>query len=345
MRLNPKIRCETYPNHLISTTSVGILKQYDLVLDCTDNPASRYLISDTAVLTGKPLVTASALRTEGQLMVLNSLPRKSEGLGGGPCYRCIFPNPPPAETVITCGEGGILGPVVGVMGVLMALESIKILAGSDKPRIETTVNIKPKESDTAASMLLYSAYSNPPFRNIRLRGRRKGCVACSVDAKITKDSLAEPGSAYYETFCGRKNAVNLLSHGERIDAKEARNAHHSSDSPLILDVRDATQFGICHLENSINIPYTLIESASSDDNRKESMDEYHKNELRTLESLRIQAPDKALHVICRYGNDSQLAVRRLKELGLDNDGKRWIGDIRGGLHAWKQEVDPSWPEY
>ncbi|MCJ1238534.1 Urmylation protein [Varicellaria rhodocarpa] len=318
----------------MSITSVDVFERYDLILDCTDNPASRYLVSDTAVLTGKPLVTASALRTEGQLMVLNSPPNDLKGSDGGPCYRCVFPNPPPADTVIACGEGGILGPVVGVMGVLMALEAIKLLASPGKPKMRTT-----------ASMLLYSAYSSPSFRNVRLRGRRKGCMACSVDAKITRDTLATSGSIYYDTFCGTKSPVDLLSHTERITAKDAQTAQHNDSSPLILDVRDATQFGICHLENSINIPYALIESVSYDENRKASTDEHHEAELDILENLRARARDRPLHVICRYGNDSQLAVRRLKQLGFDNGGKRCIGDIKGGLHSWRQEVDPSWPEY
>ena len=347
MRLNPKIRCKTYPDHLVATTSVGIFQQYDLVLDCTDNPASRYLISDTAVLTEKPLVTASALRTEGQLMILNDPPRKPKDLANGPCYRCVFPNPPPADTVIACGEGGILGPVVGVMGVLMALEAIKLLANQNELPVETAIGTDRKRNERAASMLLYSAYNNPPFRNVRLRGRRKGCVACSTDAKITKETLAASGSQFYETFCGTKNVVNLLSHAERISPEAAHHAHLSGTRPLILDVRDATQFGICHLESSINIPFTLIESASgsSDEVANDPTDEHQRGELRALESLRTQAQDSPLHIVCRYGNDSQLAVRKLKELGFDNGGSRWIGDIKGGLHAWKQEVDPSWPEY
>ena len=343
--MNPNVQCATHPHHLTSIASVDVFESYDLILDCTDNPASRYLISDTAVLTGKPLVTASALRTEGQLMVLNSPPSNLKGSDGGPCYRCVFPSPPPADTVIACGEGGILGPVVGVMGVLMALEAIKLLASSGELRTGTTAADNRNGSGSAASMLLYSAYSNPPFRNVRLRGRRKGCVACSVDAKITRDTLTTSGSAYYDTFCGIKNPVELLSRTERITAKDAQTAQHNDSSPLILDVRDATQFGICHLENSINIPYALIESASYYEDSKTFTDERHETDFDMLETLRTQARDRPLHVICRYGNDSQLAVRRLKQLGFDNGGKRWIGDIKGGLHSWRQEVDPSWPEY
>jgi molybdopterin/thiamine biosynthesis adenylyltransferase len=85
-----------------SHNAIEILKNYDIIVDCTDAPSTRYLISDAAVVLSKPLVSGSALGTEGQIAVY--------GYNGGPCYRCIFPNPPPAESVLTCGEGGILGP-------------------------------------------------------------------------------------------------------------------------------------------------------------------------------------------------------------------------------------------
>ena len=92
------------------------------MLDCTDHPTSRYLVSDACVLLRRPLVSASAFQTSGQLVALNSPP------GRGPCYRCVFPRPPPPESVVGCGEGGIVGPVVGVMGVLQALEAIRIIS-------------------------------------------------------------------------------------------------------------------------------------------------------------------------------------------------------------------------
>ena len=114
------------------------VRNYDLVLDCTDNPATRYLISDTCVLLGKPLVSASALRIDGQLMVLNNPPLPAGDPKGGPCYRCIFPKPPPPESVVSCGDGGILGPVVGVMGVLQALEAIRVESIMKMALLETS---------------------------------------------------------------------------------------------------------------------------------------------------------------------------------------------------------------
>ncbi|KAJ1473121.1 hypothetical protein T484DRAFT_1837644 [Baffinella frigidus] len=148
---------------------------YDVVVDCSDNVATRYLVSDACVLAGKPLVSGSALRLEGQLTVYN--------YEGGPCYRCVFPEPPPPESVTDCSDGGVVGPVVGVIGSLQAMEVIKVAMR------------KPKEEVMSGRLLLYDAScwrlllydascwrlllydaSCCTFRNIRLRARRPDCA-------------------------------------------------------------------------------------------------------------------------------------------------------------------------
>ena len=195
-RINPLPRYVAHGDNLTPECALQILEKYDVVLDCTDNPATRYLISDACVLLGKPLVSASALRTDGQLSVLNypsappgsttvavkastinENPPPTELPAGGPCYRCIWPTPPPPTAVQTCGEGGILGPVVGVMGVLQALETIKILSSP------------PPTTPAPASMLLFTAHPVLSFRSIRLRTRRANCAACSAMATVNRDSL------------------------------------------------------------------------------------------------------------------------------------------------------------
>ena len=318
------------------------MESYDLILDCTDHPKSRYLISDAAVLSGKPLISGSALKTEGQLMILNNPPTDAEGHAGGHCYRCIFPKPPPPESVVSCGEGGILGPVVGVIGVLMALEAIKIITSkASTPRPHEKMPTK----DESASMLLFSAYSTPQFRQVRLRGKRQKCKACSASRTITKDLLAS-GSLDYEQLCGTMPPVNILERKERIDVKMLKQLLLLRDKPyILLDVRDETQFGICNLEGSINIPYTTIESMPEPKSNAlpTGMVSDTANSLST--ELDHMPPDASIYTICRFGNDSQLTVRKLKALGLDRDGKRWIGDVRGGFKAWKEHVDPQWPEY
>ena len=320
------------------------MKDYDLVLDCTDHPASRYLISDAAVLSGKPLISGSALRTEGQLMVLNNPPNASDQQAGGPCYRCIFPKPPPIESVVSCGDGGILGPVVGVIGILMALEAIKLIASGD---MDSDKSVTP-------SMLLFSAYSTPPFRQVRLRGKRPRCTGCSTDRAITKDIL-DSGSIDYDVMCGIMFPLEILNEGERIDIQELKNTLDASNKPyVLLDVRDETQFGICNLEGSVNVPLSFIEAMTEPHGMTKS---YHTAEphgtvpdsetiinrfAANLDPLPFDAP---IYTICRLGNDSQLVVRKLKSLGYDNNGQRWVGDIKGGYRAWKQQIDPEWPEY
>jgi adenylyltransferase/sulfurtransferase len=206
-RLNPNVTLVPHIGRLSPETAISTFKDYDVVLDCTDTPASRYLISDTCVLLGKTLVSASALRIDGQLMVLNNPPLPPGDTSGGPCYRCVFPKPPPPESVVSCGDGGILGPVVGVMGVLQALEAIKVL----------TLRSAAAPADPP-SLLLFSAYSNPMFRSIRLRTRKAKCAACSAHATVTPEAL-QSGSLDYVQFCGSAPDGSPVTRGTHLRAK------------------------------------------------------------------------------------------------------------------------------
>ena len=160
------------------------MSRYDVVLDCTDNAPTRYLLSDTAVRLGKPLVSGAAQRLEGQLCVYN-LDLKDQNSPGvrGPCYRCIFSKPPSPEMTSSCEETGILGAVTGVIGSLQAVEAIKIITGTH---------------DGRPSLLIYSAISYPPFRSIKLRSRNKKCAACGDDGEKQGDI----SSLDYVAFCG-----------------------------------------------------------------------------------------------------------------------------------------------
>ena len=261
-------------------------------------------------------------------MVLNNPPGRQAGADGGPCYRCIFPKPPLAESVLSCGEGGILGPVVGVMGILMAVEAIKMIVAGLDPSLQDNIQNNNAPTKGPPSLLLYSAFTNPQFRSIRLRGRRPQCVACSEKATITWRSLTS-GSLDYNKFCGIANPINILTDNERITAREYQSIlQNNSKRHLLLDVRDKVQFNICHLGGSINIPILDLESNSSD--------------TPFLDEELLTTP---IYVVCRLGNDSQRAVQKLKSRGCDHDGQRYIADITGGFRAWKQEVDSNWPEY
>lgn len=284
------------------------------------------MISDAAVIAGKPLVSASALRTEGQLLILNNPPSTNGATDGGFCYRCVFPKAPPAASVKSCGEGGILGPVVGAMGVLMAVETIKIIAvdpGTHNPII------------TTPTLLLYSAYSHPPFRSIRLRGKRLDCPSCSASSTITRESL-KSGSLDYEFFCGLVSSSDILSSEERLSAKEYKETIKDTGTVhTLIDVREKPQYDICHLGNSINIPFSEIISSYSGG----GLPRENSAVQQLIEDMRIPRP---IYFICRHGNDSQLAVRKLKNTPGYEGGVR---DIKGGLTAWSKEVDLGFPEY
>ena len=341
LSLNSRLRYNVHRHHLTPSDAVQTIEKYDIILDCTDRPSSRYLISDAAVLAGKTLVTASALRTEGQLMVLNNPPSKQPREGGF-CYRCVFPKPPPAENVTTCGDGGILGPVVGVMGVLMATETLRLLLPPNPPLTPSEAGHQDQVSVSQPSLLLYSAYSTPPFRTVRLRGKRKGCISCSPSsATITRDTLAS-GSLDYMTFCGLSSPQSdILGDEERISPSEYNNLRTKQTKPrhILIDVREKTQFDLCHLENSLNLPFSDL---SRDPGASFRWLDDH------VESEAGSGNNVSMYFVCRFGNDSQLAVRKIKELRDEKKEKGkygYLGDIRGGLRSWREDVDPGFPEY
>ncbi|KAI0404810.1 adenylyltransferase [Xylaria palmicola] len=329
--LNPEVTYAAHREHLTPQNAADVVGAYDVVLDCTDHPTSRYLISDICVLLGKPLVSASALRTDGQLIVLNHPPAAPGSTDGGPCYRCVFPRPPPADSVVSCGEGGILGPVVGVMGVLQALEAIKLIAAGIGGGGSTGATERP-----APSLLLFSAGSSTPFRSIRMRSRRSNCFACSASSTLTLAEL-KSGSLDYVQFCGVNAPINILQPDERISA-----AHYSSilargaeEKGLLLDVREKEHFDIAAIPGAINVPFSTFQAKSRPASNGDAPD------LNWLpEDVVSDAP---IYVVCRVGNDSQLVTKKLKDMGLDRHGERFIGDINGGMRAWKFEVDQTLP--
>ncbi|KAK8056236.1 adenylyltransferase and sulfurtransferase UBA4 [Apiospora rasikravindrae] len=321
--LNPRVNCVRHVTPLTPENAAEIVSKYDVVLDCTDHPTSRYLISDACVLLQKPLVSASALRTDGQLIVLNNPPAPQGSQDGGPCYRCVFPKPPPPDGVLSCGEGGILGPVVGVMGVLQALEAIKLVAAGPPPSHEVP----------APSLLLFSAVGTPTFRSMRMRGRRSDCSACGMSSSLTPDAL-KSGMVDYVLFCGVRSPVRVLAPDERITAAAYSNmlAENPGFAHVLLDVRDREHHAIASIPGAVNVPFSMFQRTDmggQDGTRPDWLPE----------SL---PPDAPIYVVCRVGNDSQVAARKLKEMRTGSE-HRFIGDIQGGMEAWKKEVDKSIP--
>ncbi|KAF2139795.1 uncharacterized protein K452DRAFT_360051 [Aplosporella prunicola CBS 121167] len=405
--LNPLVRYHTHRHRLAPSNALALVADYDVVLDCTDTPASRYLISDACVLQRKPLVSASALRTEGQLMVLNS-PARAPGdpTGGGPCYRCVFPRPPPPETVVSCGEGGILGPVVGVMGVLQALETIKLIASGgletdlSSTATPTTPPPTPPNPPAKPSLLLFSSTAHPPFRSVTLRARKPTCATCSAQATITPAALTS-GSLDYVQFCGLSLPISTLAADERLAPAEYAAAVRERRPHVLLDVRERVQFELAHLRGSVNVPWSVLGGVvvggkgmgvggglGSGEGKmgglggggeRDREQKENNNEPAWLQNLRALPTSTPIVVACRLGNDSQLAVRKLQALGLggggggvgreeegmegvegasecenssdgpdgdgEGEGRRRIVDLRGGLSAWRRDVDAGFPDY
>lgn len=328
--LNPNVTYVAHPSHLTPENALPIFSKYDIILDCTDHPTSRYLISDACVLLQKPLVSASALRTDGQLIVLNSPPLPAGNPSGGPCYRCVFPKPPPVESVVSCGDGGILGPVVGVMGVLQALEAINLIASGKLTSVDEV-----NQSPSPVTMLLFSGKGATSFRSLKMKGRKPDCFACSARSQLTSESLTS-GSLDYVQFCGVLSPVNVLRPEERIEAAEYKKLREGKfKRHLLIDTREKVQYDMCSIDGAVNVPFSKLQGMKingAEDSRPEWLPSSF-------------SPDEPIYVVCRLGNDSQVAVRKLKELGLDSNGSRYIGDIRGGLRAWREQADHSFPEY
>lgn len=306
-KLNSNIKVNTYKLLLDSSNALEIIKQYDVILDATDNVATRYLLNDACVLSKKPLISGSALRFEGHLSVFNYK---------GPCYRCIFPKPPPPETVTNCGDGGVLGAAVGTIGILQAVEAIKIIL--NMPEI------------LSGRLLIFDGIETK-FRNVNLRTKNTECAVCGKNPIITK--LID-----YEQFCGAKaNDKNpnlkLLKLEDRITVEEYYHiTKFKTEDHLLVDVRSPEEFQICHIKDSINIPLKEISSSSAIKQIKHSIDKKGNGE--TLSKV---------YVLCRRGNDSQKAVQHLQQAF--KDYKLDIKDIMGGIHAWSNKIDSTFPIY
>ncbi|MDX2004540.1 MAG: molybdopterin-synthase adenylyltransferase MoeB [Meiothermus sp.] len=174
--LNPHVEVETYALELTSQNALEILEPYDLILDCTDNFPARYLVNDACVLLDKPLVYGAIQQFEGQVSVFHHRPPQG---ACGPCYRCLFPQPPAPGTVPSCAEAGVFGVLPGVVGSLMATEALKVLLELGQP--------------LSGKLLIYDGLYNT-FRTISF-GKRADCPVCGEQPSVT--TLQD-----YAVFCG-----------------------------------------------------------------------------------------------------------------------------------------------
>lgn len=322
--LNPGVQIDKYEVPLTSDNALDILAPYDVVIDGTDNFPTRYLVNDACVKLGKPNVYGSILRFDGQLSVFYA----SEG----PCYRCMFPEPPPPGLVPSCAEGGVLGVLPGTIGTMQATEAIKLITGVGDPMI--------------GRMLLYDALEMT-FTTIRIR-KDPHCPVCSIPADQVE--LID-----YEAFCGMPAhdhvpAANValdpgpLSIGaspaeaeaplRMISATALKARLDAGDDVYLLDVRNPEEFEIALIDGVHKLPKPRIQLAYED----------VRSGRRALEDTVIAdvPADREVVVLCRSGVRSRDVITMLRDVGFSPD--RLI-NLDGGILAWAKQVDPAMPVY
>jgi len=229
LAINPHVVVEPHPVRLTSDNALDIIAPYDLVIDGTDNFATRYLVNDACVLLGKPNVYGSIFRFEGQASVFWA--RK------GPCYRCLYPEPPAPGAVPSCAEGGVLGILPGVIGSLQATEAIKLLLDRGESLI--------------GRLLLFDALEMR-FRELRLR-KDPRCPVCGEHPTIRE--LLD-----YDVTCGVGEAAPAATTDGHLDVRALKQRQDAGDRPLLMDVRTPQEWEICRLEGAILIPLQELPS-------------------------------------------------------------------------------------
>jgi molybdopterin/thiamine biosynthesis adenylyltransferase/rhodanese-related sulfurtransferase len=285
--VNPHIEIVPHPVRLTSENALELFADYDLVVDGTDNFPTRYLVNDACVLSGKPYVYGSIFRFEGQVSVFAAK--------DGPCYRCLFREPPPPGLVPSCGEAGVLGVLPGVIGSLQALEAIKWILGAGDSLV--------------GRLVLFDALALR-FREVRIR-RNPDCPVCGDRPTVTQ--LID-----YEAFCGLKPAAGAESLPE-ITPAELKERLDRGDALTIVDVREPHEWEIANLEpyGARLIPMREIEARLGELDR-----------------------DAEIVLHCKTGGRSAIVLRQLREAGYTR-----LWNLKGGILAWADEIDPSLPTY
>jgi len=219
--VNPHVQIETFAERLTSANALAILRDWDIVVDGSDNFPTRYLVNDACVLLGKPDVYGSVFRFDGQVSVFSAKQ--------GPCYRCLYAEPPPPDLVPSCAEGGVLGVLPGIIGSLQALEVIKLIVGFGEPMI--------------GRLLLFDG-RRMQFRELALE-KDPDCPVCGVRPTVT--SLID-----YEAFCGEVGRGT--GDGVEISALELQRERGRKPDLLLLDVREPREAQIARIEGARLIP-------------------------------------------------------------------------------------------
>jgi sulfur-carrier protein adenylyltransferase/sulfurtransferase len=230
--LNPNVRIEPFEGRLSSSNALEVIRAFDVVADGTDNFPTRYLVNDACVLTGRPNVYASVFKFEGQVSVFWAQK--------GPCYRCLFAEPPPPGAVPSCAEGGVLGVLPGLLGTMQAAETLKLLLGAGDPLIGRLVLV-----DALAMR----------FRELKIR-KNPGCAVCGPNPTVTR--LVD-----YEAFCGEGPLVSspAMFGVPEISVEELKARRERGDRLTLVDVREAHEWPISDLPGSIKIPLGTLPSS------------------------------------------------------------------------------------
>jgi adenylyltransferase/sulfurtransferase len=287
--INPHCQVDLYETRLSSANALEIFAPYDIIVDGTDNFPTRYLVNDACVLLNKPNVYGSIFRFEGQATVFN--------YEGGPNYRDLYPEPPPPGLVPSCAEGGVLGILPGVIGVIQATETVKIILG--------------KGTTLSGRLLLYDAL-NMSFRELKLRPN---------PIRPVIEKLID-----YEMFCGIPEAKAVESQAQQdlseITVHELKAIIDANTGEYaIVDVRNLNEWEIGRIPGTHLVPLPEIENGKG------------------IETVRALLNGHKLIVHCKMGGRSAKAIGILKQAGIEGI------NVKGGINAWSQEIDPSVPKY
>jgi molybdopterin/thiamine biosynthesis adenylyltransferase/rhodanese-related sulfurtransferase/molybdopterin converting factor small subunit len=268
--LNPDVKIETHDTALTSANALALFRDYDVILDGTDNFATRYLVNDACVLLGKPNAYGSIFRFEGQASVFAT--------AGGPCYRCLYAEPPPPGLVPSCAEGGVLGVLPGVIGTIQATETIKLLLGAGRT--------------LAGRLLLYDAW-NMQFRELKLR-RNPQCPVCG-DAPTIRELID------YEAFCGVARPSGAAAAPApaipETTVDELKRLLDANAPVFVLDVREPQEFQICRIPGTTLIPLGQLPAR--------------------IAEVPAAAAGRPIVVHCKMGGRSAKAVALLREQGIE----------------------------
>jgi adenylyltransferase/sulfurtransferase len=298
--LNPEIEIRTHDVALSSQNALQLFAPYDVIVDGTDNFPTRYLVNDACVLLGKPNAYGSIFRFEGQASVFATKE--------GPCYRCLYPEPPPPGLVPSCAEGGVLGVLPGMIGIIQATETVKLIMGIGEPLV--------------GRFLIYDAL-RMKFRELKLR-KDPDCPVCGTHPTVT--TLID-----YEQFCGITPAVAEKGVGAPLASKERspdpvlteltslelKQRLDRGEKLTIVDVREPNELQINRIPGSLHIPLGDIPKRY--------------NEL---------DPDAELIMQCKSGARSAKAADFLRSVGFKH-----VLNLKGGILDWIDKVDPSQPKY